>query len=248
MNSLSPALIEAYGSKPPEMIHETEMSMKRFAGYNPSYCYKDRDLETHLAIFDLELDDFSDGDRLLVVGSGTTRRFERELNQARPGISVISVDPLLSHGVSERQRESIRMGSLTGRCYEHGINFPGELKNGQAYFRAGAVCGGIALASVDRTKSNYLPFKENSFQRVLGLHSLPQYCAAEHVPSIMKDVLRVMSEGATAQFFPIFPEDEEAILTSDLAEHTTSLVIDGEDIHKWHFDSNPGVKRLNFVK
>lgn len=247
MNTVSPALKEAFDSAQPSMVNKT--TLEQLGGFSHSHCYKDRDFDLHSRVLGLSAEDFSDGDRLLVIGSGTTRRFERELSEIRPDVEIVSVDPLLRHGIPERLKESIRMGAFTDPGEEFGARFPRELSAGERYFRVGAVCGGIALGGGKRDKSNYLPFGDSTFQHVVGLNSLPQYCDADEVPGVMKEVLRVMDEGAIARFFPVFAVDESALLASGFQEHTSSFVLDGEQIYRWYWDgSEAGTKRLVFTK
>jgi hypothetical protein len=221
MSEYSPAVLEIYGDDEPHFIDRTKLREDYLPGFSHGHCYKDRDLAAHESILGFTAGELPPDSRLLVIGAGTTRRFERELNVARPDLAIVSVDPLLRYGPVERMRESVRMGGTRGWG---SVNLPRELETGDRYYRAGAVCGGFALAHAnldhaDGVKhSNYLPFIDGSFQTVVALHSLPQYSLTEEVPAMLDEVRRVLAPEGHAMLFPILMEDEKFLRERGLLE------------------------------
>ncbi len=210
------AFEEAFGTEPPYIPELTRLS----AGPNyTTYCHKDRTLAVHETLLGFSAAELPAGARLLVIGPGATRRFERQLNEARPDIYAVSVDPLLRYGIRERHLESIRWGGRRkGSSFIYKKDeYPTEIMNGHPYFRQAAVCGGFVALQHDgaggqsETQYNYLPFRDDTFDAILGLHSVPQYVPTEHIPALMADIIRVAKPAGHVALFPVLNEDIPAV-------------------------------------
>lgn len=247
------ALHEAYGNLPPDLPRTTGLRDGYIPDYSHAHCYKDRGLVPHQNLLGFTSAELPAHSRLLVIGSGATRRFERELQLERPDILAIGVDPLLRLGVAERLLESVRMGGT--REFGFGkLRPPREIAEGEAYFRKAAIAGGFALAGAKtpRQQDNYLPFQDNTFATVLALHSMPQHLPTENIPALLTEIVRVMEPGGKAMLFPILNEDmpitRDAVLGTAAITGIQNAVLDSPAIG--YFDS-PGpseAQRLSFTK
>ncbi len=228
--SVSPAFQEAWHEgELPHFIRDTLFTQNndRLEAYNLWGSCQDRDLEYHERALGFRSSEIPDNGRVLIIGSGLTRKFERELAELRPDIMPISVDPLLRFGVKERIREAIRMHSSEDRTaldrMGYGVRFPYQLTSADAYYRPGAIAGAIA---VKNSKRQGLPFQDHAFNSVLALHSMPQYARSEEVAFMLREAVRVMKPGAIARFYPFFPEDIPALGDHSFQEGIKSIALE----------------------
>ena len=216
--------------------------------YNSYGSQKDRTLKNHVAALNFEHEEIPENGALLVIGSGVTRRFERELHEARPDILVASIDPLLRYGVRERVRLAIQSSASRVApgidSMGYGVEFPYEVLSEHSYYRAGAAAGAVAVTDSIRQG---LPFKKESFDGVVAMHSVPQYSRATEIPYLLEETIRVMKRNTTARFYPFFLEDLWALGAKGVAGHITQPVIDAP---KWYdvTDYSPLQRRVAFQK
>lgn len=195
----------------PHLIKSTkflENFGKNIEQYNLEGAQQDRSLKQHQQKLGFTIDAIPQSESVLVIGSGVTRHFERELYGVRPDLMIVSIDPLLKYGVQERIREAIRMGAYSDHSrldrYGYGVKFPYEIMDDHPFYLPGAVAGSVAVSGLERQG---LPFRDASFGQVLALHSVPQYSRLEEVPFMLSEIVRVMKPGATARFYPFFSVD-----------------------------------------
>lgn len=206
------AFEEAFGRADPYIPEETRLSNEN-TRFTTAFCHMDRALFVHEDLLGFSAAELPPDSTLLVVGSGATRKFERQLYDARPDVLAVSLDPLLRYGIQERHLESVRWGGRRkgSEYYIKKDEFPGQITNGDAYFRRAAMCGGFVLqqdtGEMPEIHYNYLPFRSNVFDTVLGLHSVPQYTAPEHIPPLMAEVVRVTKPGGRVMLYPILKPD-----------------------------------------
>ncbi len=245
---------EAFGTIDPYVPLETRLSQ---AGYVPSSsCQMDRPLAVHEGFLGFSTAELPTDSRLLLIGSGATRMCERQLNVARPDIMTVSVDPLLCFGVQERHLESVRQGGRRAgsALFVKTDEIPGTIMNGEAYFRKAAICGGFMLRTRIRPEEqddpfNYLPFKNDVFDTVLALHSLPQYIPANEIPVMFTEVVRVTRPGGFVSMYPILEPDTSIIDSLTRSSEKIGDVFHGDPKYVWFHSPLPGeANRLSFTK
>lgn len=223
----------------PHYIKETRLQgdalHARRGLYDTSHIASDRSLAEHERILGFDGGELPTEGTVLVIGSGLSRRFERELSQKREDIFVCSIDPHLRHGVQERLRETVRFEGLPGENlwddrgrdlkrrlvghweYEdreapwaNNVNFPWEF-HGQPYYRLGAVAS--ALYDSEEAGTHNLPLRNDSADCVLGLFAVPHTTAAPHekstanAPLLFRETLRILKPGGLARLYPFVWDD-----------------------------------------
>jgi hypothetical protein len=221
---------------PPGYLEKlTKLSRAPLSGVSDSFSHTDRDLDAYQNLLGFTPDSFPGASRILVIGSGATRLFEKQLAAERPDLSIISIDPLLRCGVEERIKEAGR------KAGQHRANFA---NSGEDFYRPGAVCGAFVMR---QTTSNYFPFRDKSFNAVLGLHSLPQWLLNAQIPPFVEDLARIMAPGAYASLYPMY-NDQEYYLPDEKPLHITPIQIDRPEIT---YPDNPDpwtVQRMSFCR
>lgn len=220
---------------------------------------KDRSLEYSNRVLGFHLEDIPLNGSLLVIGAGVGRRFERETHDLRPDIHIASIDPLLKFGIQERLREAVRTSTQRGpvspfdgkESVKYGVRFPHEIQSEHPYYKPAAVAGAIAVAK-DESDYQGLSFRDEVFDSVVGLHSVPQYLPPRAVSFMLHEVVRVLKQDATARFYPFFPEDI-AVLTSEVSLNNLPIanlsideLIPGKDVDR--NDWKPDLRRVVFQR
>jgi len=194
----------------------------------------DRTFDEHAKVLGIDFEALPVDSSLLVIGSGASRAFEKELHDRRPDLLVVSVDPFSAKGGLERFREGVRQYGYSrgdaekgegswNACYTR--NFAEEL----GYFTTNAVAGGWA-APDGGLGPHFLPFKDSAFDRAVALHSLPQYLPYEEgelsgvdLNSLfLQEVERVIKPGGQATIYPFYGVDAEAINALEAVTSSTA--------------------------
>jgi SAM-dependent methyltransferase len=228
----------------PHLITATRFNRtigERLESYDGDFAHKDRGLRYHELALGFNTNEIPYGGRLLVIGPGVTRKFEREVYEKRPDIQTVSIDPMLRYGVRERLREGVRSGadrrSHGQDATEPAVSFPFELTEGEPYYRPGALSG--ALADKNGIQQG-LPLAKGVADNVIALFSVPMHLDAGEVQFFLNELGRIMRPGAIARIYPFGRDDLPILEEPSFRDITKDLEITEITQLRPHIDVPPG--------
>jgi len=78
----------------------------------------------------------------------------------------------------------------------------------------------IARKNAVRGIAQVLPFKDNTFERVISLYSVPRYFStAEKATEFIREILRVLKMGGEIRLYPLIINSEEVSSLSPLSDY-----------------------------
>jgi len=147
-----------------------------------------RSIKHYLENLNLSKNDLEKCDFILDIGSGIEQRFARDCKEMGIKATVVSIDP----GILFPEKNDLRY--LTSKDE---ITRRRTARNKPEKETVSAI-------------AQHLPFKENSFDMVLALYSVPLYISQESDVSLsFTEILRVLKNDGQARIYPITKESKE---------------------------------------
>jgi len=153
----------------------------------------DRGIDDYIKDLDISEEELKDPNmRILDLGSGIQQELSRQSKERGYESKIVSVDPKLSLSL-EKDLSKLEFSGDRLKRIQARKNLPDD-----------------TLAAVAQD----LPFKDNSFDRVFAMWSVPGYIQdPQEIRVVLKEMIRVVKDGGIVKAYPLL--DEQAPIIRD---------------------------------